>query len=120
MKNTTVTVHGRTLRVRAVFNILSQMRGMMFRSWRDVGDGMLFVFPREARWGVEMPFCVPMDLVFVDRNGIVVDVQEATPWKLNPLTWKIYKPCAACAYVLELRPGLGKLFKRGSKARLNL
>ena len=95
------------------------MCGMMFRSWRTLGaDGMLFTFSREARWGVEMPFCESMDVVFFDAQCRVVDVQHATPWSRDPRTWKIYRPREKCRYVLELPPGCS--FRTGDQARLNL
>ncbi|MBI4017803.1 MAG: DUF192 domain-containing protein [Candidatus Aenigmarchaeota archaeon] len=114
----TVVVGGRTLQVSVALGI-SKMRGMMFRTWADV-HGMLFPFPYAGKWGVEMPFCPNMDVVFLDSEKRVIEVQSARPWGRDPRTWKIYRPAVPCKYVLELPSGHGAWFRKGARVVLNL
>lgn len=120
MKRGTVVIGRKALHVLVANRPWNKMRGMMFRRWEDVGNGMLFPFPFESRWGVEMPFCESMDVVFVSKEMRVVDIQRARPMTLDPRTWKIYRPRKKCKYVLELPAGSGKLFIRGRHVVLNL
>ena len=76
-------------------------------------DGMLMVFPSEAKHTIWMPnMKFPIDIVFIggDKGGKrVVDIREnARPLSFNPKTWRIYRPKERAKYVLELPAGSAK------------
>ena len=63
---------------------------------------MLFVFDQADRWPFTMEHAlVPLDMIFIDARGRVVDVIEnAAPNTVGP-----YTPRAAASFVLELAGG---------------
>ncbi len=63
---------------------------------------MLFKFPLSARWGFWMPnMDYPIKMIFINKEKEIVDVKDAIPLTKDPKTWKRYKPCKSCKYVLE-------------------
>jgi len=63
-----------------------------------------------------MPFVkYDLDLFFLDKDFVVVDVQKAVPLTFNPKTWRTYK-CEEAKYCLEIKQGLVKL-KKGARIR---
>lgn len=120
LREGSIRIANRTLKIKIAKYPWSKMRGMMFRSWKDVGDGLVFAFYYDEKWAMWTPFCPPMDIVSVSKDGRVVDVVHAKPMTRNPRTWRVYEPRTRCRYVLELRPGLGRLFKKGMRVSLNL
>jgi uncharacterized membrane protein (UPF0127 family) len=77
---------------------------------------MLFVFGQPAPWAFTMEHAiVPLDMIFVDGWGIVVDVIEhATPRTAGP-----YTPRALAAFVLEMAGGQAKALGIVPGARIN-
>ena len=75
--------------------------GLMFRTEMDDGHGMLFVFEQPRRlafWMKNTP--MPLDLVFIDEKGAIVDVLPGEPFSLAPIA-----PEAPSRFVLELKAG---------------
>jgi uncharacterized membrane protein (UPF0127 family) len=75
--------------------------GLMFRTEMDDDHGMLFVFERERRlsfWMKNTP--MPLDLVFIDGEGAIVDILPGEPFSLAPIG-----PEAPARFVLELKAG---------------
>lgn len=79
-----------------------QARGLMYRTSMPEDQGMLF------RWGDERVrsfwmrnTCIPLDMLFLSRDGTVVGIHEQVP-VLNDRARSI--PCPA-AYVLEVNAG---------------
>lgn len=118
MKEGAIRTGNEEIDVKVADGFYDKVRGMAFRSWEEM-DGMLFPFPFSKRWGVEMPFCPPMDVVFLDEEGEVLERQEAEPWSLHPSTWRIYRPERDCRYVIELPSGRGELFEEGEYVELD-
>ena len=85
----------------------SLMKGLMFREKLEYSQGLLMVFPLNdyhSIWMFGMKF--PIDLVFISRNKVVVDVFEYfLPMGWNPKTWKVYTPKKRGKYVLEINAG---------------
>jgi uncharacterized membrane protein (UPF0127 family) len=63
---------------------------------------MLFEMVYESRWSFWM-FGVryPLNIFFIDRNKMVVDIKRAEPLSLDPRTWRTYSPKEPCKYVFE-------------------
>ncbi len=94
----------------------SRARGLMERTDLAEGQGMLFVFdpPREVSfWMKNTP--LPLDLIYIDRSGVVVRVAEnATPYSEDRLP-----SGAPVRAVLEINGGLAARFgiAAGSEVR---
>lgn len=75
--------------------------GLMFRTEMDDDHGMLFVFEHTRRlsfWMKNTP--MPLDLVFIDEDGVIVDVLEGEPFSIAPIA-----PESPARFVLELKAG---------------
>lgn len=92
-------------------------RGLMYRQRVAPNQGMLFVYARE------LPRCmwmkntyIPLDMIFLDRYGVVVDVIEnATPKSLKPRCSRY-----PAKYVVETNAGFVRHhgIRRGSRLQL--
>lgn len=78
---------------------VERLRGLMFR--RRLGDeeGLLIRFASSWACSIHTFFMrFPIDLVFLDGAGRVVDLKTLRPWRL-------YSPRQGCASVLEIPAG---------------
>lgn len=77
-------------------------RGLMRRRSMGYDKGMLFIFDTVeagSMWMKNTP--LPLDMIFVDAEGQVVDIVERTmPFSLDPIT-----PDAPRKYTVEVRAG---------------
>ena len=72
-----VLIAGQPFRLELAADPATRTRGLMFRRSIDERGGMLFVFPDDRRRSFWMKNCiVDMDVLFLDRRGVVVDVLE--------------------------------------------
>ncbi len=81
--------------------------GLMFRTALEPHTGMLFVFPSENVVEFWMKnTLIPLDMVFVDRNGVVTTVAANVP-ATTPATLErdIPRRSGRAKFVLELRAG---------------
>ncbi|HMB76936.1 MAG TPA: DUF192 domain-containing protein, partial [Kiloniellaceae bacterium] len=80
-----------------------QVQGLMFRRNMDQFAGMLFVYDREAERTMWMKNTyIPLDMLFIDKNGIVVSYRErAVPGSLATIA-----SGAPAMAVLELNSGM--------------
>jgi uncharacterized membrane protein (UPF0127 family) len=77
-------------------------RGLMYRTSMPAEQGMLFSWADERVRSFWMHnTCIPLDMLFLSRDGTVVGIQEQVP-VLNDRSRSI--PCPA-AYVLEVNAG---------------
>ncbi len=75
--------------------------GLMFREWLASDSGMLFVYDRPATEGYWMQNTyVPLSIAWLDRDGIIVDIQD-----MQPLTTDVHWPAAPYWYALEVNQG---------------
>lgn len=76
--------------------------GLMFRESLGENQGMLFVFPSDTQSSFWMRnTLISLDMVFIDVNGLVVDlIENATPESDTLLT-----PRQSYRYVLEVNGG---------------
>src|SRR5690606_29459375 len=75
--------------------------GLMFRTEMNDDHGMLFVFERShplSFWMKNTP--MPLDLIFIDGKGAIVDVLPGEPFSIAPIG-----PAAPARFVLELKAG---------------
>ncbi|MSP78679.1 MAG: DUF192 domain-containing protein [Dehalococcoidia bacterium] len=81
--------------------------GLRERKSLPAGHGMVFVYTSESKWAFWMKdTLLPLDAVWVDRNGLVVDVQTMIPQPGAPDNQLIiYTPRAVAMYAIELTAG---------------
>ncbi|MEO9255222.1 MAG: DUF192 domain-containing protein [Tepidiformaceae bacterium] len=90
-----------TLTVELATTPAQHARGLMFRTDLPDTEGMLFVFNGDqtgAFW-MENTY-IPLDIAYIDANGVVLGVVYGQPLDLTPL----YPP-SAYRYVLEVAGG---------------
>lgn len=73
-------------------------------------QGMLFVFDAPSRWSFWMKnTLVPLDLLFLDPSGVIVDIQTMLPEPGKPdAELSIYTARGTALYALEINAGLAQ------------
>ncbi|WP_437963071.1 DUF192 domain-containing protein [Sorangium sp. So ce260] len=92
-------------------------RGLMYRKSMAENRGMLFVFQQRRNHSFWMHnTCIPLDMLFIDRDGTIVGIEENTP-TLNDSNFDVACPST---YVLELNAGWARRHGvvAGQKVRL--
>lgn len=102
---------GSTVKAEALSNQVDMARGMMFRDSLPEGDGMLFIHGSPGQYSYWMyQVKVPLDIIWMDARGFVVEVSENTP----PCPSKSARECPSyggtktALVVLELPGGYGR------------
>ncbi|MBI3889607.1 DUF192 domain-containing protein [Candidatus Saccharibacteria bacterium] len=80
-------------------------QGLSGTSKMPVDEALLFVFPRNQKWGIWMKeMNYPIDIVWIDENKTVVHIQRnALPSSYPDTTFRPPKPAK---YVAELKAGV--------------
>ena len=79
----------------------TRAKGLMHETHLDENDGMLFVFDEENYHGIWMKNThIPLDVVWINESGTIVDVQTMQPHDLNT-----HIPNEPAKYVLEVNAG---------------
>jgi uncharacterized membrane protein (UPF0127 family) len=102
-------------RVRRCASFLCRLRGLTFRRALDEDEGILLVGGRESRieTAIHMLFVFfPITAIWLDRNGRVVDVRLARPFR------PLYVSRAPARDVLEGPPALLGRVQMGDQLRL--
>jgi uncharacterized protein len=82
-----------------------QAMGLMFREKLEENWGMLFIFPEDDYRSFWMKnTLVPLDMIWLDQEGRVVDVKsDVPPCKYDPCP--LYTPAGPGRAVVELKAG---------------
>ena len=81
--------------------VVAIQQGLMGRATVPEGTGMLFVFDREAQRSLWMQNTfVALDVAWIDRNFVIVDIQQ-----MEPETTDIHDGARPAMYALEVRQG---------------
>jgi uncharacterized membrane protein (UPF0127 family) len=77
--------------------------GLSFRDTLPDHAGMLFLFDMPARYAFWMPdMRFAIDIVWIDPNGVIIDLSEAVSPDSYPRT---FSPTSPALYVLEVPSG---------------
>jgi len=89
-------------------------RGLMYRSSLCSNCGMLFDFGIEGQYPFWMKnTLIPLDIIWLNQNGLVVDIKTGQPQNTNTLT-----NSSPARYVLETNPNATGL-KIGDQILIN-
>jgi uncharacterized membrane protein (UPF0127 family) len=84
-------------------HFLCHLRGLMLRPSLPADEGLIFVYPQESITAttIHMFFVFfAIAVVWLDREGRVVDAKLARPWR------PYYAPAKPARYFIEARPAL--------------
>ncbi len=97
-----VVVNSRPILVEVAKTQAQRRRGLQNRSCLKKNQGMLFVFKEEDFHTFWMKDTyIPLDIAFIDRNKVIVDIQQMIPLD----THIRYKPAKRAKYALEVNAG---------------
>jgi uncharacterized protein len=77
-------IRGKKVRAEVARTEAEKARGLMFRQELGEDEGMLFVYEKEAFlsfWMKNTP--LPLSIAFLDKNGVIVDIQDLVPFSLR-------------------------------------
>jgi uncharacterized protein len=104
LDTTTMTLKGKVFTMEVAQNDAQTARGLMYRDSLPPDHGMLFVMPRADIWSFWMKNTrIPLDIIFVDRTGKVVLIDNRTPMDETG-----HGPDTPVQYVIELNLGLAQ------------
>lgn len=99
-------VNGKNINVEIADETSELIQGLSGRQELAKNNGLLFIFSSSDYWGIwmkDMKF--PIDIVWIDNNGRVVDLKENVSPDSYP---EVFKPIEKAKYVLEFNSGLVK------------
>ena len=102
--HTTVTVRGDTYNVGLAITKAEREKGLSGTKSLAKDEGLLFVFPKEDKWGIWMKDMeISIDIIWLDdeKNAIYL-VKHAEP---SSYPYSTYQPTSPAKYVLELPAG---------------
>jgi len=75
-----VTINGKTFKLELALDVDTRFKGLSGRTEIPADGGMLFVFPRPTTSAFVMRDCpVPIDIIYLDATGRVVNTYKMTP-----------------------------------------
>ena len=120
-KENQVVINGNKINVEIADEPQEQSLGLMRRQSLGENNGMLFIFDNEQIRNFWMKnTLMPLDMLFISKDLVIVDIIEAEPCKEDPCG--IYSGKEAAKYVLELNKGYSvrKDINKGDKLVLKL
>lgn len=100
-----VCIENNCFNVEVVDTPESRQIGLMYREQMDEDNGMFFIFENEGNYPFWMKnTLIPLDIIWIDSSGKIVDIKEADPCEADPCT--IFYHVGSAKYVLEINKGL--------------
>lgn len=114
-----LTIGGQRINVEVANTPAERQKGLMYRTDLRENQGMLFIFPNQQQRRFWMKNTrIPLDIVFIDSGGEVINVEQADPEPGVPeKDLKQYRSERPAKYVLELNQGFSAShnIEKGSK-----
>ncbi len=107
VKQTTVKIGNESYILEIADTQRKRARGLMLREKLNPNQGMLFVFPQEARHSFWMyKTKIPLDIIWLDKDWKVVHIEKNVPpcESNNPAMCESYRPRQKAKYVIEILP----------------
>ena len=96
-------------------------RGLMGREELTDNQGMLFLYESDVTPGFWMlGMLIPLDIVWIDRDGVVVGVERDVPPEPGNPQPPLYFPPSPIRYVLEIKSGRAEELGVGPGSRATL
>lgn len=121
LDSATVVINDKIITVELANTPEERIQGLMNRESLCESCGMLFIFQQEGTHGFWMKnTSIPLDLIFVDKHGTIVDILAAEPCK--EMSCPTYSSPKRSLYVLEVNRGMSAQysFAVGQNVILNL
>ena len=99
-------------KVRHAKTTWQRTKGLMFEDKKKFDYALVFEFPRESKIGTSLHMIFvffPIDVLFLDKDKVVVDKVTLPPFQTN------YTPKKKAKYVIEMPEGKAKKIRIGSK-----
>lgn len=98
---TTVTVQSDTYKVKVATTTAEREKGLSGTKSLAKGEGVLFVFPKDDKWGIWMKDMeIPIDIMWLSsEKQVIYIVKHAEP---SSYPYTTYKPNSPAKYVLEI------------------
>ncbi|SER32185.1 hypothetical protein SAMN05421690_101916 [Nitrosomonas sp. Nm51] len=94
-------ISGYALSAEVAATYASRAQGLMFREHLDESAGMLFVFPKNAYYGMWMKnTMIPLSVAFIDEKGFIINIAD-----MQPHTLSAYYSAGQAKYALEMNIG---------------
>lgn len=99
-----LTIAGSSYDMRVVSSNPLREKGLSGTPKLEKNEGMLFVFEKDATWGIWMKdMLMPIDIIWLDnQKKVVYMVKQADP---NSYPHTTYRPARQARYVAELQAG---------------
>ncbi|NLA43094.1 DUF192 domain-containing protein [Candidatus Saccharibacteria bacterium] len=108
-------------KAKVVENEADRIRGLSGTESLGQNEAMLFIFPKNNRWGIWMKdMNYPIDIIWLNQQKEVVDIERSAQPESYPD--KTFHPSVDAKYVLETIAGASDRYgiKIGSKANFEL
>ena len=110
--------NGESVRVEIARSEEETSRGLMYRTKMAEDEGMIFAMDRREHTFWMRNTCLPLDMMFIDRDGMIVGIEENVP-TLNDGSRSV--GCES-SHVLEVNAGWSRRHgvKSGMKVKMPL
>ncbi len=123
VRESSVRFPGVQFGVEVARTVAQRARGLMFRKSMPQDQGMLFVFDDEVIRNFWMKnTLIPLDMIFVDKDGKVVSVREnVQPCREKDSSFcSTYSSVSPARYVLEINAGLAQFHHIQAGSRMDI
>lgn len=106
-KHKTLIMDGKEYTLEIADTPSKREKGLMEREKLADNEGMLFIFPQEAKHSFWMyKTLIPLKMIWLDSNWEIVHVEKNVPpcREENPLRCPTYAPPRPARYVVEVNP----------------